>query len=241
MKTTTPLAMHRSEPSPVRQASQVQVINKSFPIVGIGASAGGLEAFSQLLRNLPQKTGMAFTLVQHLDPKYGSILPETLSRVTKIPVREAADNMVVEPDHVYVIPPNTPLAILHGVLHLIAGTLTPGQHTPIDYFLRSLAQDRGPKAIGVILSGTASNGAQGLEAIKAAGGITFAQVEKSAEFAGMPQCAIAAGCVDLILPPRAIASELSRIGRHPNQLRKIFLLLRNATGVDFTYYEPRAL
>src|SRR3989442_1232219 len=259
MKTTTPLAMHRSEPSPVRQASQVQVINKSFPIVGIGASAGGLEAFSQLLRNLPQKTGMAFTLVQHLDPKYGSILPETLSRVTKIPVREAADNMVVEPDHVYVIPPNTPLAILHGVLHLIAGTLTPGQHTPIDYFLRSLAQDRGPKAIGVILSGTASNGAQGLEAIKAAGGITFAQDEKSAEFAGMPQCAIAAGCVDLILPPRAIASELSRIGRHPylahrgnnpadafsahgaNELRKIFLLLRNATGVDFTYYEPRAL
>src|SRR6267378_3471407 len=90
MKTTTPLAMHRSEPSPVRQASQVQVINKSFPIVGIGASAGGLEAFSQLLRNLPQKTGMAFTLVQHLDPKYGSILPETLSRVTKIPVRNAA-------------------------------------------------------------------------------------------------------------------------------------------------------
>ena len=259
MKTTTPLAMHRSEPSPVRQASQVQVINKSFPIVGIGASPGGLEAFSQLLRNLPQKTGMAFTLVQHLDPKYGSILPETLSRVTKIPVREAADNMVVEPDHVYVIPPNTPLAILHGVLHLIAGTLTPGQHTPIDYFLRSLAQDRGPKAIGVILSGTASNGAQGLEAIKAAGGITFAQDEKSAKFAGMPQCAIAAGCVDLILPPRAIASELSRIGRHPylahrrndtpdgfsphgaNQLRKIFLLLRNATGVDFTYYEPRTL
>src|SRR5216684_9411238 len=259
MKTTTPLAMHRSEPSPVRQASQVQVINKSFPIVGIGASPGGLEAFSQLLRNLPQKTGMAFTLVQHLDPKYESILPETLSRVTKIPVREAADNMVVEPDHVYVIPPNTPLAILHGVLHLIAGTLTPGQHTPIDYFLRSLAQDRGPKAIGVILSGTASNGAQGLEAIKAAGGITFAQDEKSAEFAGMPQCAIAAGCVDLILPPRAIASELSRIGRHPylahrwndpadafsphgaNQLSKIFLLLRNATGVDFTYYEPRAL
>ena len=259
MKTTTPLAMHRSEPSPLRQASQVQVINKSFPIVGIGASAGGLEAFSQLLRNLPQKTGMAFTLVQHLDPKYGSILPETLSRVTKIPVREAADNMVVEPDHVYVIPPNTPLAILHGVLHLIAGTLTPGQHTPIDYFLRSLAQDRGPKAIGVILSGTASNGAQGLEAIKAAGGITFAQDEKSAKFAGMPQCAIAAGCVDLILPPRAIASELSRIGRHPylahrrndtpdgfsphgaNQLRKIFLLLRNATGVDFTYYEPRTL
>src|SRR2546428_1221367 len=259
MKTTTPLAMHRSEPSPVRQASQVQVISKSFPIVGIGASAGGLEAFSQLLRNLPQKTGMAFTLVQHLDPKYGSILPETLSRVTKIPVREAADNMVVEPDHVYVIPPNTPLAILHGVLHLIAGTLTPGQPTPIDYFLRSLAQDRGPKAIGVLLSGTASNGAQGLEAIKAAGGITFAQDEKSAAFAGMPQCAIAAGCVDLILPPRAIASELSRIGRHPylahrgnnpadafsshgaNQLRKIFLLLRNATGVDFTYYEPRTL
>ena len=259
MKTTTPSAMHGSEPSPLRQASQVQVINESFPIVGIGASAGGLEAFSQLLRNLPQKTGMAFTLVQHLDPKYGSILPETLSRVTKIPVREAADNMVVEPDHVYVIPPNTPLAILHGVLHLIAGTLTPGQHTPIDYFLRSLAQDRGPKAIGVILSGTASNGAQGLEAIKAAGGITFAQDEKSAEFAGMPQCAIAAGCVDLILPPRAIASELSRIGRHPylahrgndpadafstngaNQLRKIFVLLRNATGVDFTYYEQRTL
>src|SRR5437899_3663476 len=166
MKTTTSSAMHGSEPSPVRQASQVQVINKSFPIVGIGASAGGLEAFSKLLRNLPVKTGMAFTLVQHLDPKYESILPETLSRVTELQVRVAAYNMVVEPDHVYVIPPNTPLAILHGVLHLMARTLVPGQHMPIDYFLRSLAQDRGPKAIGVILSGTASNGAQGLEAIK---------------------------------------------------------------------------
>src|SRR2546426_10869717 len=135
----------------------------------------------------------------------------------------------------------------------MARTLVPGQHMPIDYFLRSLAQDRGPKAIGVILSGTASNGAQGLEAIKAAGGITFAQDEKSARFAGMPQWAIAAGCVDLIMPPRAIASELSRIGRPPylahrrndtpdgssphgaTQLRKSFLLFRNATGVDVTY------
>ncbi len=251
--------MHGSEPSPLPQASQVQAINESFPIVGIGGSARGLKAFSQLLGNLPEKTGMAFALVQHLDPEYESILPETLSRVTKIPVREAADNMAVEPDHVYVIPPNTHLAILHGVLHQMARTLTPGQHMPIDYFLCSLAQDRGPKAIGVILSGTASNGAQGLEAIKAAGGITFAQDEKSAEFAGMPQHAIAAGWVDLILPPRAIASELSRIGRHPylahrrnapadafsthgvNRLSKIFLLLRNATGVDFTYYEPRTL
>src|SRR5262249_2003378 len=149
---------------------------------------------------------------------------------------------------------------MHGVLHLLSRTLTPrGQHMPIDYFLHSLAEDRGEKAIGVILSGTASDGAIGLEAIKAAGGITFAQDEHSAKFSGMPQQPIAAGCVDFILPPERIAAELSWIGRHPYlaqpqeaqaqafvkqsgaALNKIYVLLRNATGVDFAFYKQTTL
>ncbi len=228
--------------------------NKSFPIVGVGASAGGLEAFTQLLKPLPTNTGVAFVLVQHLDPKHESRLSELLSRTTQIPVTEVTDGTSVEPNHIYVIPPNTSMAILHGVLNLMPRVETRGQHMPIDYFLCSLAEDQENKAIGVILSGNASDGTVGLRAIKAEGGITFAQDEKSAKYEGMPRSAVAAGCVDFILPPEGIAKELMRIGRHPyvshsvgtrhavplpkeeDDLKKIFILLRTATGVDFTYY-----
>jgi chemotaxis response regulator CheB len=136
--------------SPVRQA-------ELFPIVGIGASAGGLEAFSELLRALPQKTGMAFVLVQHLDPTHSSDLREILGRITKIPVQQVTDGVAVRPDTVYVIPPNTSMAMKNGILRLAARVLTRGQHMPIDHFLRSLAEDRGNRAISVILSGTASD------------------------------------------------------------------------------------
>ena len=148
-----------------------------FPIVGIGASAGGLEAFSELLRYLPEKTGMAFVLVQHLDPKHGSALQEILARTTKIPVTEITQGVVVQPDHAYVIPANTNLTIKNGMLQLGSRVLTRGQHMPINNFFRSLAESAGQQAIGVILSGTASDGTEGCRAIKAVGGITFAQDE----------------------------------------------------------------
>ena len=171
----------------------------SFPIVGVGASAGGLEAFTQLLKALPSRTGVACVLVQHLDPTHESALTELLARATEMPVRQVTDAMPVEPNRVYVIPPNVDMVISQGILRLTPRTETRGHHMPIDRFLRSLAEDKGSNAIGVILSGTASDGTLGLAAIKGEGGITFAQDEKSAKYDGMPESAIAAGCVDLPL------------------------------------------
>jgi two-component system, chemotaxis family, CheB/CheR fusion protein len=186
----------------------------SFPIVGIGASAGGLEAFTELLKHLPTDTGMGFVLVQHLDPQHESALTQLLTRVTLMPVREVTDNLRVEANHVYVIPPNTNLAIKQGVLKLQS---RPPGRTParsIDFFFESLAQDQRNRAIGVILSGTATDGTIGLEAIKAEGGIAFAQ-DESARYDSMPRNAIAAGCVDFVFSPENIAKELARIAKHP--------------------------
>jgi two-component system, chemotaxis family, CheB/CheR fusion protein len=224
-----------------------------FPIVGVGASAGGLEAYREFLQHLPENIGMAFVLIQHLDPRHESMLASLLQASTKLPLAEARDGMAVEPDHVYVIPPNSSLGIMHGVLHVMERIVEKGKHLPVDYFLESLAEDRGSRAMGVILSGTASDGTLGLRAIKTASGITFAQDEESAEHFGMPGSAIAAGCVDFVLPPRDIARELARIARHPyliqeqqkeadagdgaNALNRIFMILRNRTGNDFTHYK----
>lgn len=228
-------------------------------MVGIGASAGGLEAFSQLLKGLPSDSGAAFVLVQHLDPIHESMLSTLLARETPLPVTEVIDGIPVQPNHVYVIPPNANMAILHGHLHLLPRATEPGPSLPIDYFFRSLAADQGSKAIGVILSGTASDGVLGLKEIKAAGGITFSQDESSAKYGGMPHSAIASGCVDFILPPKKIAAELARIGRHPyltpppgvvaeeglprggKDFDKILILLRNRTGDDFTYYKQSTI
>jgi two-component system CheB/CheR fusion protein len=226
------------------------------PVVGVGASAGGFEAFREFLKALPRDTGFAFVLVQHLDPGHESMLTKLLSKATAMPVSEVKEGMAVEPNQVYVIPPNTTMSIKGGRLHLVTGRTTTAVRMPIDLFLRSLADDRGNHAIGVILSGTASDGTIGLKAIKAEGGITFAQDSKSAKYDGMPRSAIAAGCVDFVLPPEEIARELARIGRHPyvgaavhaeaaaaapiegeTELQKIFGLLRNASGVDFSYYK----
>ena len=235
-----------------------RVANRRFPIVGIGASAGGLEAFTELLRHLPGKSGMGFVLVQHLAPRHESVLTELLSRSTNIPVTEVKDGMAVERDHVYVIPPNTNMAVLNGVLHLMPRPEGPGQHLPIDYFLRSLAVDRKAASIGVILSGTASDGTLGMKAIKAEGGITFAQDERSAKYYDMPRNAINAGFVDFVLSPKDIATELARIGQDPylaqfeveqadrtqpesDHMRRIFGLLRKVSGVDFSNYRPTTL
>ena len=195
--------------------AELSLPEKPQPIVGVGASAGGFEAFRQLLTALPSDTGLALVLVQHLDPGHESLLAKLLSKATAMPVAEVEEGMPVEPNHVYVIPPNKTMGIRNGTLHLMARGEPAAKHLPIDYFLASLAEDRGNRAIGVILSGTASDGTMGLKAIKTEGGITFAQDLKSAKYDGMPRSAIAAGCVDFVLPPEGIARELARIGRHP--------------------------
>jgi two-component system CheB/CheR fusion protein len=220
------------------------------PVAGIGASAGGMESFTELLHHLPPDTGLAFVLIQHLDPKHDSLLTELLGRATRMPVKQAADSLRAEPNHVYVIPPNANLTISGGILRLEPRH---AHNMPIDHFFRSLAMDQGNQAIGVILSGTASDGTLGLKAIKAEGGITFAQDEKTARYDGMPRSAILAGCVDFIMSPEGIARELARLCRHPyvapahgvesgpdetdQQFGQIFGMLRNTTGVDFVYYK----
>src|SRR5919202_317484 len=235
--------------------------NELFPVVGIGASAGGLEAFTELLNSLPTDTGMALVLIQHMSPKKESAWSLILRRATQMPVHEVLDGMAVAPNQVYVIPPNASLTIAQGVLKLKP---RPRANTPfmsVDTFLLSLAEDRGNKAIGVILSGADSDGARGLEAIKAAGGVTFAQSQESAQVDSMPNTAIATGQVDFILPPDKIAQKLAEISRHPyivnlpatesearltddvslDGLIVIFDLLRQATGVDFTHYKQTTL
>ena len=165
---------------------------KAFPIVGIGASAGGLEAITQLLEHLPSTTGMAFVVIQHLDPSHASQLPEILSRKSTMPVREVHGKTAVEPDHVYIIPASNNLQIEKGALHTVPRLTKSGaRNMAIDDFLESLAKDRGNLAFGVVLSGTASDGTMGLQAIKAEGGITFAQEPQTARFDGMPRNAIA--------------------------------------------------
>ncbi len=183
-----------------------------FPIVGIGASAGGLEAFTRLLEALPQDTGMGFVLVQHLDPDHESQLTQILARSTPLPVCQIEEGQAVERNRIYVIPRDFDLTISGGVLKLQPRQRTPFR--PINVFFESLAQDRRELAVGVVLSGTASDGTLGLEAIKAEGGITFAQ-DGSAKYDSMPKSAVAAGCVDLVLSPAAIAQELARIAKHP--------------------------
>src|SRR5690349_17867809 len=151
---------------------------KPFPVVGIGASAGGLEAFTRLLRSLPADTGMSFVLVQHMDPAHPSMLQQLLARDTRMPVTEVIAGTSVEPNHVYVIPPNRDMTIHNGALRLTLRTMGQGPHAPIDTFLCALAQDQKTKAIGIILSGVGSDGTKGLQAIKAEGGITLVQDEQ---------------------------------------------------------------
>ena len=227
-----------------------------FPIVGIGASAGGLDAFSQILRGMPVDTGMAFVLIQHLDPTHASMLTDILSRATAMPVAEVTDHMTVEANRVYIIPPGTTMDIAGGILRLSPRAETRGQHRPIDHFLRALAEDQRHRAIGVILSGSATDGTLGLEAIKAEGGITFAQ-DDTAQHQSMPRSAVAAGCVDFVLPPAEIAQEIARISRHPYvapgadehglipagepSLGRVLEQLHVTTGVDFTSYKRNTL
>src|ERR1017187_2255377 len=231
----------------------------TIPVAGIGGSAGGLEVFKHLLADLPADTGLAIVFVQHLDPKHHSLLTEILSRSTSMPVSEAADGMPVEANHVYVIPANGDLTIAQGMLRLTTRTQGPGAHMPIDRFLRSLAEECGSRAIGVILSGAGTDGSAGIQAIKAAGGVTFAQDQYTAKFASMPQAAVATNCVDFVLPPERIAAELVRIGHHPYvadssveepmpvqdgdeaAFAAILGSVHGATGVDFSLYREKTI
>jgi two-component system, chemotaxis family, CheB/CheR fusion protein len=228
-------------------------VSASFPVVGVGASAGGFEAFSELLSHLPSDIPMAIVLVQHLDPKHSSLLTELLTRATPLPVVEARQGIRVEPAHVYVIPPNTTLTIVDDALQTSPREPGSALHMPVDTFFRSLAESRGERAIGVVLSGGASDGALGIKAIKGEGGVTFAQDPQTAGQDGMPRSAIASGAVDFVLPPRGIAQELARIGGHPylrdpsapmatteprdeGAIEQIFRMLRQDSGVDFRLY-----
>jgi two-component system CheB/CheR fusion protein len=189
-------------------------------IVGIGASAGGLEAFTELLKHLPVDAGVAYVLVQHLDPTHRSLLSELLAKTTTLPVREIAEGTRVQANQIYVIPPNCDLAIHDGVLKLSPREKGAGPARSIDTFLRSLALDQKERAIGVILSGAGSDGAQGLKAIKSAGGCTFAQDNRSARYDSMPRSALGTGCVDFVLSPKKIAQELARIVSSPDAVKR---------------------
>ena len=228
---------------------------RSFTVVGIGASAGGLEAISELLAGIAPSSGMAFLVVQHLAPFRPSLLPAILSKHTSMAVIEAIDGMVIEIDHVYVIPPNTSMSIAQRCIRLQPRGETLVPPMPIDDLFDSLASDLGVDAIGVILSGNGSDGALGLQAIQGEGGITFAQDTVSARHSSMPRAAVSLGCVDSVLAPRDIAREIARIGSYPKRaldqlelmgsatdpgdrsLRPLFRLLRRACNIDFTYYK----
>ncbi len=224
----------------------------TFPIVGIGASAGGLEAFTELLGHLPPHPGVAFLFVQHMEPHHKSQLPAILARVTPLPVHEATEGMAVEVDNVYLIPPNTNMALTDHSLTLSPRPVGRGPHMPIDYLFRSLASVQKARSIGVILSGGGTDGTLGFQSIKAEGGITFAQDDKSAKQYNMPRSAVADGCVDYILPPRDIARQLARLVGHPytraaypppeaaepgDPVGQILALLRTSTNVDFGHYK----
>ena len=229
-----------------------------FPVVGIGASAGGLEAFSGLLAALPVDTGMAFLIVQHLDPTHESKLAELLARTTSMAVVQASSGLRVEPNRVYVIPPATDMALAHGAIVLKPREPSAIPHLPVDYLFRSLAEEQQGRAIGVVLSGTGSDGTLGLCEIKAVGGITFAQDEASAGHAGMPTSAAESGCVDFVQPVAEIARSLGEIAAHPylhpqklaekleegqaeGAFKRVLRTIRSAKGVDFSLYRDTTI
>ena len=252
--------VQRVKPSPRMTSRRKQIPNPApktglLPVVAIGASAGGLEAFTQLVRTLPADTGMAYVFIQHLDPTHHSMLADLLSKAANVPVVEAKNGEELRANWVYVIPPNVRMGILQGRLQLTPRQEDHGLHLPIDFFMRSLAEERNDKAVGVVLSGTGSDGTLGLAAIKGEGGVTFAQEPKSAKYDGMPRSAIASGCVDFVLTAEEIPEELVRIARHPyfgsaravtpeEQLEKdvvhekVYSLLRKTSGIDFRLYKP---
>ena len=244
---------------PATKEKDVPVLDTKapFPIVAIGASAGGLEAFEQFFAHTPPDTGMAYVLIQHLDPKHKSILSELIRRFTRMTVHEVEDGMAVEPNTIYVIPPNRNMALLHGILHLLEPLKIPGVCTPIDFFFRSLAEDQKEKAICIVLSGTGTEGTLGLRTVKGEGGMVMVQDPESAKYDGMPRNAIATGLADYILAPEKMPEQLISYLEHPvfklpnkeaklipkeNEiLDKVFILIRSQTGHDFSHYKHNTI
>ncbi len=229
-----------------------------FPIVGIGASAGGLEAFSQFFSNMPADSGIAFVLVQHLSASYKSMLDELVQRYTEMTVHQVEDGMKVEPNQVYIIPPDRDLALLHETLYLIEPVATDGLRHSIDFFFRSLAQDRGEESVGIVLSGTGSDGTLGLREIMGAGGFVMVQDPDSTQYDGMPRSAINTDLVHTILTPDKMPAQLityvkgiyamkarqTELPTEPvpaDSLHKIHVLLRMHTGHDFSYYKQNTI
>src|ERR1035441_4233487 len=230
--------------------------NVSFPIVGIGASAGGLEALGQFLGHVPAGSGMAFVIVQHLDPTHKGVMPELLQRATSMKVIQVKDRTKVRPDCVYVIPPNKDMSILHGVLYLLEPVAPRGLRLPIHYFLRSLAQDQEGRSIGVILSGMGSDGTLGLRAIKEKAGVVLVQEPATAKFDSMPRSAVDAGLADIVAPvdelpvkimaylqhtPLIARTEAALEDKTQSALEKVVVLLRTQTGNDFSLYKRNTL
>jgi two-component system CheB/CheR fusion protein len=231
----------------------------SFPIVGIGASAGGLAAFEAFFSAMPADIdpGMAFVLVQHLAPDHKSILSDLIRRYTRMQVFEVEDGMKVKPNCAYIIPPNRDMAFLNGALQLLEPSLPRGQRLPIDFFFRSLAQDQRERAICIVLSGTGSDGMLGIRTVKGEGGMVMAQNPDSTEYDGMPRSAIATGLVDYVLPPAEMPDQLiayvaHAFGKKPKMaappapkpedaMRKVFILLRAQTGHDFSRYKQNTI
>ncbi len=242
----------------------------AFPIVGVGSSAGGLSALTSFLSKLPTNTGMAFVFIQHLNPTHDSQLSVILSRYTRLPIIAADDGIAILPDHIYIITPNTSLTVEHGILRTTPREESPRPHLSINFFFQSLARVRPGRIIGVVLSGTGTDGTLGLAAIKASGGITFAQ-DDTAEHGGMPQNAINHGCVDVVLPPDEIAQEIVKISTNgfpairevlpllaergdpdgegdtsalpedDKHIIAIIELVRAHAGIDFTQYRPTTI
>jgi len=230
-----------------------------FPIVGIGASAGGVSAFEAFFSTMPAEnaSGVALVLVQHLSRDHKSILSELIRRCTKMQVFDVEDGMVVKPNCAYIIPPNRDMALMNGALQLLEPTLARGIRLPIDFFFRSLAQDQHDRAICIVLSGTGSDGTLGVRAVKGEGGMVMAQTPESTEYDGMPRSAIATGMVDFVLPPNEMPAKLldyaarafvpslqpvsSQVPHPADGLEKIFLLLRSQTGHDFSQYKRNTI
>ncbi|TVQ96942.1 MAG: chemotaxis protein CheR, partial [Desulfovibrionales bacterium] len=247
-----------SAPDPAEVRQSEKSLSTGFPIVGIGASAGGLAAFEAFFSGMPADTdpGMAFVLVQHLAPDHKSILTDLIRRYTRMQVFEVEDGMKVAPNCAYIIPPGRDMAFLNGALQLLEPAEPRGRRLPIDFFFRSLAHDQRGRAIGVVLSGTGSDGTLGVRAIKGEGGMVMAQNPESTEYDGMPRSAISTGLVDYELPPAEMPAQLIAYVSHAfgnpprpvattpkteNALKKIFILLRAQTSHDFSQYKPSTI
>lgn len=242
--------------SPPEPASFPQPSDNSFHIIGIGASAGGLEALEQFLKPVPKNSGMAFVIVQHLDPTHKGVMPELLQRSAKMPVQQVSDRMEVKPNCIYVIPPNRDMSLLHGVLYLFEPVSPRGLRLPIDFFFRSLAEDQQERSVGIILSGMGSDGTLGLRAIKERAGVALVQDPATAKFDGMPRSAISAELGDIIAPATELYQRLAAYLQHlplipyaepalkaqdQSGLDKIVIVLRTHTGHDFSQYKKSTL